>query len=159
MFCRLCNVKLTVPTMLLVGDSDAFFRDEMWQHLDLHVHNCWVPSMLYKCSHWCPQDWCVPHRTGHALTQMHVSTERSAASRMHTSRMPSSCFSSSSSPCSWCCGSARHRTCCQLFGKQLCASCSPEAVNELIRAFLNRAVEGFQADPGAPGYPPSRREE
>lgn len=56
MLCRACALKLKVPTMLLVGDKDAYFFPEMWQHLDRHVENCWVPAMLEKCSHWCPQD-------------------------------------------------------------------------------------------------------
>ena len=43
---------------------------------------------------------------------------------------------------------ATHR---QQFAEKLCASCSPVAVNEHIRAFLGRAVNGFQADAGAPG--------
>ena len=56
MLCRACGHKLDVPTMLLVGDSDYYFRPEMWQKLDLHVTNCWLPRRLEKCSHWCPQD-------------------------------------------------------------------------------------------------------
>ena len=58
--CRACSQMLKVPTMLLVGDSDKYFWPEMWQHLDRHVQNCWLPQawhMLQNCSHWCPQDW------------------------------------------------------------------------------------------------------
>jgi hypothetical protein len=46
--------------MLLVGDSDEYFYDEMWRHLDSHVQNCWLPGMLNNCSHWCPQDRHAP---------------------------------------------------------------------------------------------------
>lgn len=54
--CRACAQMLKVPTMLLVGEPDCYFLPEMWQHLDRHVQNCWLPGMLQNCSHWCPQD-------------------------------------------------------------------------------------------------------
>ncbi len=52
-----------------------------------------------------------------------------------------------------------HTTSRRQFADRLCASRSPAAVNEHIRAFLGQAVEGFRADAGAPGYPRLAREE
>ncbi len=60
MLCRACAEELEVPTMLLVGDKDEYFYDEMWQQLDRHVRTCWLPAMLPNCSHWCPQDRHAP---------------------------------------------------------------------------------------------------
>ena len=57
MQCRACAKVLEVPTMLLVGSCDAYFGKEMWQHLESHVQNCWLPAMLQNGSHWLPQDW------------------------------------------------------------------------------------------------------
>jgi hypothetical protein len=48
---------LKVLTMLVVGDTDKAFFPEIWQHLDCHVHICWVPGKVQNCSYWCPQDW------------------------------------------------------------------------------------------------------
>lgn len=47
----------------------------------------------------------------------------------------------------------RHNTHSQQLSENLCASCSPEAVNEHIRAFLSMELNGFQKVAGAPGAP------
>ena len=174
--CRACAAVLEVPTMLLVGELDKYFYDEMWQRLDRHVRNCWLPAMLPNCSHWCPQDRHAPaphHRQWHDARSQRIPCAHAARPAGCGTR---SCgvwppvlgkqYPKDAAACKpWHLASQRcvlHHTPTsrQRRADTLGAPCSPAAVNEHIRAFLGHAVQGFRADAGAPGgYPRLAREE
>ena len=47
---------LEVPTLVLHGKEDGYFRSEMFNNIDRHVRHLVLPPALEDCSHWCPQD-------------------------------------------------------------------------------------------------------
>lgn len=53
---RAIRSTLDVPTLVLRGDSDAYFLPVMYEHLAQHVLHVMIPAMIGDCSHWCPQD-------------------------------------------------------------------------------------------------------
>ena len=56
--CRAINQPIRVPTLVMRGDSDAFFCEPMYSNLQHWAPGCQLLTVK-DCSHWVQQDRCA----------------------------------------------------------------------------------------------------